>query len=41
MFAASGRALATGNAGWMKRYAWFTNIIDVLSDDVPGKPLDG
>jgi hypothetical protein len=41
LFAASTKALATDNQAWLKRYAWFANIVDDLAEDRPGTPLEG
>jgi hypothetical protein len=41
MLAASAKAISTGNRRWMARYRWFAAIIDDLTEDRPGKALDG
>jgi hypothetical protein len=35
------KAMELGDAAWLERYAWFTKLVERLSDDEPGKPLDG
>jgi hypothetical protein len=35
------KAMELGDAAWLERYAWFTKLVERLSDDEPGTPLDG
>jgi hypothetical protein len=41
IFEMSGKALRSNNRRWLERYRWFAEIVDDLTEDRPGKPLDG
>jgi hypothetical protein len=41
LMGALARAMAQGNARWLAQYAWFTDLVNEMLDDRPGKPLDG
>jgi hypothetical protein len=41
LFGAMARAVAANHGPWFARYAWFTDLLIELFDDVPGRPLDG
>jgi hypothetical protein len=34
------RAQANRNVAWLRRYAWFVDLVEGLANDQPGKPLD-
>lgn len=35
------RAMELADAAWLERYAWFTTLVERLSEGGPGKPIDG
>ena len=35
------KAMELGDAAWLERYAWFTTLVERLSEGQPSKPLDG
>jgi hypothetical protein len=41
MMGRAAKAMELGDAAWLERYAWFTTLIETLSEGEPGKPLDG
>jgi hypothetical protein len=41
LFDRAGKALRSNNERWLKRYAWFAEIVDDLIEQRPGAPLDG
>jgi hypothetical protein len=41
LFDRAGKALRSNNERWLRRYAWFADIVDDLIEQRPGEPLDG
>jgi len=41
LFGLTLRAMRDSDYEWMARFAWFGEIVDELTDDEPGKALDG
>jgi hypothetical protein len=41
MLGAMARAIAERRHTWLLHYSWFVDLVNELSDDEPGKPLDG
>ena len=35
------RATLASRHTWLLHFAWFVDLVNELSDDLPGKPLDG
>jgi hypothetical protein len=33
-------ALTEGDADWLRRYAWFVDLVTAMLEDAAGKPLD-
>ena len=33
-------ALAEGDADWLRRHAWFVDVVTAMLEDAVGKPLD-
>jgi hypothetical protein len=37
----AGMAIRTNDTHWLERYQWFSDIVDDLTEDRPGAPLNG
>jgi hypothetical protein len=41
LIALTRRAVREDDPVWLKRFEWFGDIFDELTNDEPGQPLDG